>query len=127
MRAEAHMRRDGNAMLTDVPKPKKQLAEGAKQKARALAAYTPPRLTSVAAARSTLSTPTPARPTTFKRPLLASNTARVICGGACSGAQQAGERAHAHNPSRKPALRWHRACSAYKELLCWRTQYACKA
>ncbi len=45
-------------------------------------------LTSVAAARSTLSTPTPARPTTFKRPLAASNTARVTWHGSSSTAEQ---------------------------------------
>lgn len=36
-------------------------------------------LTSVAATRSTLSMPTPARPTTLRRPLEASNTSRVTC------------------------------------------------
>lgn len=39
----------------------------------------PSQHTSVAACRSTLSIPTPALPTTFKRPLLASKTARVTC------------------------------------------------
>ena len=33
----------------------------------------------MALARSTLSTPTPARPTTFSRPLAASNTSLVTC------------------------------------------------
>ena len=38
----------------------------------------------MAAVRSTLSTPTPARPTTFSRPFAASITARVTC--ACRAA-----------------------------------------
>ncbi len=41
--------------------------------------YPTGRRASVAAPRSTLSTPTPARPTTFSRPLAASMTARVTC------------------------------------------------
>lgn len=41
----------------------------------------PHRRTSLAAARSTLSMPTPARPTTFSRPLAASITSRVTCPG----------------------------------------------
>lgn len=44
---------------------------------------------SEAAARSTLSMPTPARPTTFRRPLEASNTSRVICGAVQAVAERA--------------------------------------
>lgn len=53
--------------------------------------------TSVAAPRSTLSIPTPARPTTRRRPFDASNTSRVTCGQQLvsegSSTTQAGARA----------------------------------
>ena len=47
----------------------------------AVGAFTTRQPVSEAAARSTLSMPTPARPTTLSRPLEASNTSRVICRG----------------------------------------------
>ena len=58
----------------------------------AVGALTTRHPTSEAAARSTLSMPTPARPTTLSRPLLASNTSRVICssGGGQRGCRGGG-------------------------------------